>query len=226
MRTLAELVDTNEPGWPVVAQMLANAKNRVDVLPVLPDDGARALVSLQVTTRSPMGAIAHQTGGLLIDHGWIRLLGGGHARLPRDLARWNLIGGDSSRQRAPGALLVADDAVGGFFALNGGAFNGNPGSVFYLPPDTLRWEDLERGYSDFINFLFLGDLAKFYSAQRWRGWEHDVENLVGDRAFSFYPFLWAECPGGLEARSRKDVPVEELWSLHAIELPKQLFGKR
>jgi hypothetical protein len=225
MRTLTELVDTNEPGWPVVEQMIANAKNRVEVLPAVPDDGARTLVSLQVTTRSPMGAIAYQTGGLLIDHGWIRLLGSGHPRLPRDLWRWNCEDGDSSRQRLPGALLIADDAVGGFFALNGDAFQCKHGSVFYLAPDTLRWEDLDRGYTDFINFLFVGDLEKFYGPQRWRGWEADVEALAGDRAFNFYPFLWTECPGGLEARSRRDVPIESLWGLNAIEFPKQLFGK-
>jgi hypothetical protein len=226
MRTLVELVDTSDPGWAVVEQMLVRAKNHVEVLPVTPDDGARTLVALQVTTRSPMGAIAYQSGGLLVDHGWVRLLGGGHPRLPRDLARWNEQDGDGSRQRAPGALLVADDAVGGFFALNGGAFEGPPGSVFYLPPDMLEWEDLGRGYTDFIDYLFLGDLAKFYGAQRWSGWRDDVAQLDGDRAFSFFPFLWAECPGGLEARSRKDVSIEELWTLHAIEFPRQLTTNR
>src|SRR5689334_5693402 len=140
-RTLAELVDTLEPAWPLVEQMIANAKNRVEVVPAQPDDGARTLVALQVTTRSPMGAIAYQSGGLLADHGWVRLLGAGHPRLPRDIARWNQR--DGSGARLPGALLVADDAVGGFFGVNGGAFgNGSLGSVFYLPPDTLQWEDL------------------------------------------------------------------------------------
>lgn len=31
-----------------------------------------------------------------------------------------------------------------------------------------------------------------------------------------------QCDGGIEARSRKDVPIEELWGLHAIDLPRQL----
>lgn len=67
-----------------------------------------------------MGAIVYETGGLLIDHGWLRILGSGHARLPRSIASWNqgrTIFGDVD---PPGYLLVADDVVGGLFAINGG----------------------------------------------------------------------------------------------------------
>lgn len=48
---------------------LRNAKNPVEVLPVNGADRESALLALQVTTRSPMGAIVYETGGLLIDHG-------------------------------------------------------------------------------------------------------------------------------------------------------------
>ncbi len=211
-RTLAELVDEEEPCWPIVESMIARATNRVELLAA--DRGAfPTLLGIQVTTRSPMGAIAYQSGGLLVDRGWIRILGAGHARLPRDLARWNFPSGDPSVARLPGSFLVADDAIGGFFALNGGAFQGPPGHVFYLAPDTLAWEDMGRGYTDFLNFVLVGDLARFYEGQRWRGWEHEVEALAGDRAFHFYPFLSASCEGGIDARSRRAVPVEELWGL-------------
>jgi hypothetical protein len=37
-----------------------------------------------------MGAIVYHTGGLLIDHGWLRILGGGgHPRTQRSLMSWN-----------------------------------------------------------------------------------------------------------------------------------------
>jgi hypothetical protein len=202
--------------------MIEQARNRVEVLPAQPDDGARALIGIQVTTRSPMGALAYQTGGLLVDHGWIRILGAGSVRLPRDLARWNFPSGTPAAPRLPGAFLVADDVLGGFFALNGGAFQGAPGNVFYLSPDSLVWEDLGRGYTDFLQFVLAGDLAKFYEGQRWVGWQEEVGRLSGDRAFHIYPFLWAECEGGIDARSRKAVAIEELWGLHAVELPQQL----
>lgn len=221
-RSLAQLVNTADPGWPVVAEMIAKAKNKVAVLPVDPKKGEQALLAIQVTTRSPMGAIAYASGGLLVDHGWVRVLGGGSARLPRDIGSWNFPNGLDQPLRLPGAMLVADDALGGFFAINGGALAGPPGNVFYLAPDTLEWEDLDRGYSDFLAFLFEGDLATFYEGQRWKDWAHEVETIRGDRAYSVYPFLWASEGGTVDRRSRKDVPVEELWGLHAIELARQL----
>jgi hypothetical protein len=84
-------------------------------------------------------------------------------------------------------------------------------NVFYFAPDALRWEDTGRGYTDFLAFLFSGDLAKFYSGQRWTNWQKETEVLSGDRAFDFYPMLSAMSDGGIESRSRKDAPIDELW---------------
>mgnify|MGYP000969392700 FL=1 len=36
----------------------------------------------------------------------------------------------------PGYLLVADDVLGGFFEINGGAFDGKAGNIFYYAPDS------------------------------------------------------------------------------------------
>ncbi len=65
-----------------------------------------------------MGAVALETGGVLIDDGWVRELGGA-ADTSCNLALWNQRDG---KLRLPGALVVANDPVGGFFAINGGAF--------------------------------------------------------------------------------------------------------
>ncbi|MBN2193316.1 MAG: DUF2625 domain-containing protein [Polyangiaceae bacterium] len=213
-RPLSDLINEAEHAWPSVLEMVQAATNDVVVLPDEANRGNETLERIQVTTRSPMGAIVHKCGGLLIDHGWIRLLGAGHPRLPRSLATWNYGDVDEPRERMAGALLVADDVLGGFFALNGGALSGAPGSVHYLPPDTLKWEDLGRGYTAFLKFLLTGNLAKFYEGFRWPGWEEECASLDGDRAFSVYPFLSAEGPP-IEQRSRRPVPVEELWSLLA-----------
>lgn len=43
--------------------------------------GETALLATQVTTRSPMGAVVYHTGGILVDHGWIRILGAGECKL-------------------------------------------------------------------------------------------------------------------------------------------------
>lgn len=89
-RTLDQLVSKDEPAWPLVKNWIRLAKNQVEVLP--PDIKSRGdvLVQTQVTTKSPMGALIYETGGLIVDHGWLRILGSGHPKLPRSLPGWNL----------------------------------------------------------------------------------------------------------------------------------------
>lgn len=73
-RPLEELLATDTPPWPLLRGWVAAAKNQVQVLPAGPDAGSD-LHALQVTARSTLGAVVHETGGLLVDHGWVRLLG-------------------------------------------------------------------------------------------------------------------------------------------------------
>ena len=80
MRPLEDLI-SDEPAWPLIESWLAEATNRAVVRPATRDDGEAVLVRLQVTTRSPFGAVALETGGILIDHGWMRLLGSGSPKL-------------------------------------------------------------------------------------------------------------------------------------------------
>src|SRR5581483_8902470 len=69
MRSLPELVDAADPARPLVEQWIREARRPVEVLTTERHRREQALLTLQVTTRSPMGALAYQTGGLLIDHG-------------------------------------------------------------------------------------------------------------------------------------------------------------
>ena len=221
-RPLADLIDAIDPGWPVVLNWIAEATNVVELLPSDRPRCDDVLERIQVRTRSPMGAIAYESGGLLIDHGWVRVLGGGHARLPRDLARWNYGETWGEEQRAPGAFLVADDVLGGFFAINGGGLSGGSGKVHYFAPDSLEWEDLEQSYSDFVWFLMVADLDKFYENRRWPGWQNEVSQLDGDRSYSIAPPLWAKGPPIAE-RSRRPVAVTELWALQQ-DIRRQLVS--
>ncbi|NMO21134.1 DUF2625 family protein [Pyxidicoccus fallax] len=211
-KTLDELINAKEPGWPVVREWLDGANKPVEVLDVSPRRGAEVLLALQVTTRSPMGAIAFQTGGLLVDHGWVRILGGGCARMEGDLARWNGLGGRPLVEPFNGAMLVAHDVLGGFFALDGGALGEGRGAAYYLAPDTLEWERLVDSYSELVAFLLTGDLAKFYEDFRWPGWEKDVAALSPDRGYSFVPPLFARDEG--PGRERRDVPMVELLGMN------------
>lgn len=211
MRTLEELVDRADPGIAVVREWIGAARRHVEELPCERADGERALLALQVTTRSPLGAIAYGTGGLLVDQGWVRVLGARSARMARGVDDWNGLPPGATR-RVTGALLVGDDALGGFFAWNGGGLPG-PKNVLYLAPDTLEWVDTQRGYGEWLRWLFEGDLDAFHGPLRWSGWERDVATLRGDRAFHVLPPPWT-VEGRSASVSRRDVPLDELWRMH------------
>ncbi len=174
--------------------------------------GERTLLGLQVTSRSPMGAIALESAAIFVDRGWLRILGAGGAHSRDGLLAWGGFGDDPVPNLIRGALLVAHDAVGGFFAVNGGAFPGTGHRVFYLAPSSLTWEDGWASYSQFVVWALGGNLATFYQAERWDGWETEVAALSGDQGFSIYPPLWAKGPPTGE-RSRRPVPMRELRSL-------------
>ncbi len=201
MRKLADLLETKDPAWPLVQEWIHAAANRTEVLPATDPQRAEALVQLQVTTRSPMGAVVYETGGILVDHGWLRLLGSGHPRLPRSLPEWNRGRTWTDPRQSPPLLLVADDVVGGFFALNGGALPGGPGSTFYFAPDTLDWEVLGFGYTTFLQWAFSGDLAGFYAACRWPGWEAEVKQVHGGQGCPSTP------SSGLKVNPLRNAPV-------------------
>lgn len=168
MRSLTELI-AGDSAWPLVNEWLADAEHPVEVLAAGEDIAAEALLAVQVTTRSPMGAVILNSAGILVDSGWLRFLGsGGHPRLERSLPQWN-------EGRAEGFCICADDVAGGFFALNGGALGAQMGEVFYFAPDTLEWMALGIGYSDFFAWSLSERLEQFYVDLRWPGWREDVE---------------------------------------------------
>lgn len=205
MRPLHELVDPDESAMAVIRELLEAAENTCELLP--PSDRREAVLeALQVTTRSTMGAIAYETGGLLIDHGWLRILGSGSERLTRDIVGWN-------KDRAEGFFLVADDAAGGFFAINSNGLGEDAGAIYYWAPDTLRWEPLGAGYTDFVCWALTAQLAEFYENLRWPGWQTDVQTMTADQCFSFYPFLWTE-EGSVAKSLRKAISAAEQYEFN------------
>lgn len=196
-------------------EWLAGAAVLHEVMPCPPTAGEASLLAAQVTTRSPMGAIAYHCAGILIDHGWLRILGaGGHEDFSRSLPGWN-------HERSERFYLVADDAIGGFFAMNGGAFGtADPGKLFYFAPDKLDWEALGLGYSDFLPWALSGRMAKFYESERWPGWEAETLGLSADQAINIYPPLFSKGPA-VEQRSWRVVPVAEQWGMQ-MDFRRQL----
>lgn len=204
MRSLSELVNTEDPGIEKIREWVRNAVNECVLLPPS-SQREQVLLQTQVTTRSTMGAIAYETGGVLIDGGWLRFLGSGHPSIARTLPGWNE--GRSNR-----FYLVADDAVGGFFGINGGAFGPDAKSMYYWAPDSLDWEPMKIGFTDFFVWALSDRLAQFYESLRWSSWRADIAPLSGDRCFSFYPFLWTK-EGSVTTSHREQAPVQAVYDL-------------
>lgn len=209
IRTVDELINTRDPGWPFVQQMIDSATNKVEVLPCDTAKINDAIYKTQVTTHSLMGAVIYNTGGILVDNGWIRILGSGSKKLNRSLPDWNK--GKSIKEFGERStyVLIADDAVGGFFAVNGGEFGKDAGNVYYLSPDRLIWEPLALSYTEFLNFCFSGDLTGFYESLRWKHWVKDVAKLDGNKVYSFQPYLWSKEGKDINKNKRKTIPVAE-----------------
>lgn len=221
MRPLNELINTEDPAWPLVQEWIDNATNAVEVLPFDHTKAAEALYHIQVTTRSPMGAIVYSTGGILIDHGWIRILGSGSTKLNRSLPGWNKGKAFAAFGDPAPYLLIADDAPGGFFALNGGGLGDGVGKVYYFAPDSLEFEPLDLTYTDFLLFCFNHDLDGFYEGFRWEGWQEEVTALSCDRVFFFMPPLFTKDGKDFNKAIRETVPAEEQYHLN-LDFRKQL----
>ena len=211
-RTLKELTDVENPAWPEVVAWFDAATVSVQVIASDPVRSSVVLERLQISLGSALGAQAFHTGGVFVDHKWIRLLGSGSPAIPLDIVTLTeRLGFWASIDEPPTAVAFAVDAVGGIFAINGGAFGGDGlGMVFYFSPDGLTWENLHLGHSAMIRHMLSGSMDQFYESLRWKGWEEEAERLNGDRAILVYPPLWSVECRPLESAKRADVPLSEV----------------
>src|SRR5689334_3586703 len=109
MRPVDELANVPDPAWPALHERLQAAHCDVTVLPVEGDAGERTLYALQVSAGSTLGALALHTGGVVCDHGWLRMLGAGAHGLPSLAAANDLPPADGA---PPPSVTVAYDALG------------------------------------------------------------------------------------------------------------------
>ena len=222
-KPLSELTNNVDSAWILVQDWIKSAEVKVEILPRDSSKAESNLLKAQVTTHSPMGAIIYETGGIIINNGLLRILGSGNKSLNRGMMDWNLNKSFKDNE-VPKFLLIADDLFGGFFAINGGALSDESlGKIFYFSPDSLKWENLDLSYSEFLNFSFSKKINVFYEDFKWNSFDKDVLNFDNDKAFSFYPYLFTEEGKNIEKVSKKVVPIEELWELYN-DLQKQ-FSK-
>jgi hypothetical protein len=151
--------------------------------------------------------VVHHSGGLVLDHGWLRVLGSGN---DED----HLASLSELNDNAAGGVIVAQDVLGGQFAWMSNA-SSKP-TIWYLAPDTLKWEDCERGYSDWLAAMIGGAMTGFYESVRWHGWVEEVEACRLDQAINLFPPLWTREGRDLNAVSRRPVPMSEAMSLMGV----------
>lgn len=211
LRDLKELINNDEDAIFLINEWKENANNEIIILDKDSIIAKEALYNTQVTTRSPMGAIIYHTGGILINKGWLRIYGSGHEKLNRNLPEWNKGKTFETYGDTPGHLIIADDAVGGFFLLNGGDLGSDLGKIYYLSPDYLEPEPLELSYTDFILFCFNGDIDNFYKDLRWKDWENDFNTLSTNEAFIFYPYLWTTEGENINKVQKKKASIKEIY---------------
>lgn len=207
MRTLSELVEPDDPAWPEIEAAVAAAPYSVMVLDADPRRADDELMNLQVTTRSWLGAVVHHTGGLVIDDGWLRVLGAGNSG--RRLASLSAV-----NERMAGGLIVAQDVLGGQFAWAPAA-SGEP-TISYFSPDALRWEDCEMGYGRWLAAMLGGGATGFYETLRWRGWAAETVGCRLDQAISLWPPPWTKEGKDVKTVSRRPVPMAEVMAMMGL----------
>lgn len=205
MLDIERLIAVDDPAWPHLQQALAESD--VIALPVDPERGQRSLWGLQVSAASTTGAVALHTGGIVADHGWVRLYGGGSEHL-LSIAEANGLSGPVPEP--PGALVVGHDVLGGLFAIDGGALGVAPGEVCYFGPDTLAWDGLGGGYSAFLQAALSGALDVVFEGLRWPGWQGEVAPLALSQGIALYPPPSTVEGSDVSKASRSVVSIQEL----------------
>lgn len=209
-RDIAALSNVADPAWPAIEALIEEAAWGAELLPVDPAQAGQALLLLQVDAGTALGAVCLHTGGLLVDGGWLRLLGSGHPRLPGGVPEWSGLVKPPRFAGFAGALVVGHDVLGGLFAVNGGGLPGPEGHAFYLSPEHLQWEDMGFGYMGLLEWALTGDLPGFYNASRWGDWEEDVAGVSGDQGIYREPPPWSVAGQRGELDRQRVLPMAEL----------------
>lgn len=208
MQTIEQLSEPGQSVWPIIQQWIAQAGNHCEVISKDPSSAERELFSMQMPTSSPMGAVIYETGGILIHYGWLRILGSGSFKLPRGLMDWNFGKAFNKSGDKPKYLLVADDVIGGYFALNGGTLGNQLGKIYYFSPKDLTWHNLNFTYGEFLVWALNGHVEAFYQGMYWDNWQADVKELDGNQIFAFTPELTEEKTLDINQRMKRAVSIE------------------
>ncbi|WFP16249.1 DUF2625 family protein [Citricoccus muralis] len=162
--------------WAGFESGIAKAPWEVENLHCDPQRSQQVMAQLELTEDSELGAMVAHTGGLVIDHGWVRLLGAGLGDLP-DVAT-----ASPFTREDPHYLVLGVDVLGGIFAIDGTALGAGAGRLCYIDPTTMdaaqpTVRDLNVSHAQFMAWVLTGDVDKFYAPHRWDDWKEDIAGL-------------------------------------------------
>ena len=192
---------------------VGRANNNVIAYPRKYESDKNISKLLGISESSTFGMIVNFTAGISINNGWMRLFGGESSENIESIASWNQIGNDNNAV-IDEAIMIGYDVIGGFFAMNYGAFNSKLGIIYYYAPDSLVWESLDLDYNDFFHWCLNGDLKKFYESYYWDSYEKEILLVKAGQGFSLYPPLFTKEGKNTNLISKKIIPLKEIWSLN------------
>lgn len=201
----------NNDLWQEIKEMFMSSDRQIVLNTDNYENGVKSIDVLKITSKSALGSIILNTSGISVDN-WLRILGHGDDKNTGILS-YNRIDSNGAATKIDNMLIVADDVVGGLFALNAGKFDTGIGEVWYYAPDTLEWESLEMKYSEFVAWVAQGDVDGFYKTMRWSTWKETCKNIKSNEAILIYPFLWSK-EIQIETAEKKKVPVDELLQIN------------
>ncbi len=189
-----------DSAWPEVVRAVRAAPYPVQVLPADPARARQCLTRMEISDRSWLGALVLNTGGLAIDHGWLRVLGSGCPQLP-DVV--------SESKPEHGLVVVAYDVLGGHFIWASVDPGAKP-TIHYFGPDTLEYQDVELGYAQWLHAMLTGWMTDFYANLRWPGWEAEVQTVPLHMAIQTDPPPSTQEGRDLRRAARNVVGLKEL----------------
>lgn len=201
-----------EDKWQNIKMVLNKSKRKIKIYQGSNALGIKEYRLLNIPEGSVLSSVISNSSGICVDD-WIRILGQ-EDDMRHGVKYYNRINANIlDCPLLDGLFIVANDVVGGIFAINISRYDVDISKIWYFAPDTLEWESLGMEYFEFIAWISQGNIDEFYSTMRWDNWRKDCNDLSFEKAYLIYPFLWAkECE--INSANKKIVPFSELISLN------------
>lgn len=193
---------------PTLEENLARSRVEVHMFPALHNhqDTEDALEAAGLAAGSLLATLLKLSNGMILDGGWIRILGLTDRACGRSLASWNRGAGwqEAWGEGVRGKLCFADDPLGNQYAINIGEDGRGNWQVFLGSVEDRSWRSLDCTFGQWLEQVFAGKHPEWYDPDHYPAWRRGAEEL------------------GVEAsqcmRRREDVTAEDPWDTEHLEV--------